>query len=67
MNMWFSDIPDSLSDLLGAAKFQHEALVHLVTFYKGKCAAQKELIERLRREMEMLKVNLHIHFDYGVG
>jgi hypothetical protein len=67
MNMWFSDIPDTLSDLLGAARFQHETLVHLVTFYKGKCATQKELIERLRREVEMLKVNLRTHLNYGVG
>jgi hypothetical protein len=67
MNMWFSDIPDSLSDLLGAAKFQHETLVHFVTFYKAKCATQRELIDRLRREVEMLKVNLRTPFDYGMG
>lgn len=56
MSGWFANIPIALADMIGAAKFQHELMAHLVHFYKSKCATQKELIERLRKEVETLKV-----------
>jgi hypothetical protein len=57
MSKWFQPLPDDLSDLVGASKFQHETMARLVRFYKGKCSGQKELIERLRREVDTLKVS----------
>jgi hypothetical protein len=57
MNKWFQPLPDALGDLVGASKFQHETMASLVRFYKGKCLGQKELIERLRREVGTLKVS----------
>jgi hypothetical protein len=57
MSKWFQPLPDDLGDLVGASKFQHETMANLVRFYKGKCLGQKELIERLRREVDTLKVS----------
>jgi hypothetical protein len=57
MSKWFQPLPDDLSDLVGASKFQHETMARLIRFYKGKCSGQKELIERLRREVDTLKVS----------
>jgi hypothetical protein len=62
MSKWFQPLPDDLSDLVGASKFQHETMARLVRFYKGKCLGQKELIERLRREVDTLKVSWHSQF-----
>jgi len=57
MSRWFQPLPDALSDLVGASKFQYEIMANLVKFYKDKCLGQKELIGRLRREVETLKVS----------
>lgn len=41
--------------MIGAAKFQHETMSNLIHFYKRKCMGLKELIERLRMEVENLQ------------
>ncbi|KAG8822530.1 hypothetical protein FRC17_009552 [Serendipita sp. 399] len=51
----FQNVPVALFDILGAAKFQHQTMANLINFYKNKCANQRQLIDRLRREVEFLK------------
>lgn len=56
MKQWFANIPQTLEDIVGATKFQHEIMANLIRFYKGKYTSQKELIVRLRKELDMIKV-----------
>ncbi|PVG00294.1 hypothetical protein CPB86DRAFT_237752 [Serendipita vermifera] len=55
MGRWFQNMPTALEDMIGSVKFQHETMANLIRFYKSKCLSQKELIDRLRRELDSLK------------
>jgi hypothetical protein len=57
MGRWFQNLPLALEDMIGTVKFQHETMSNLLRFYKSKCLNQKELIERLRRELDAIKVS----------
>jgi hypothetical protein len=42
--------------MVGATKFQYETMSNLIHFYKKKCMGLKELVEKLRREVEKLQM-----------
>ena len=61
MSKWFHSLPDAIHGLELASKVQYETMARLIRSYKTKCASQKELIERLRKEVDTLKVRLKSH------